>query len=111
VPEAHYLESWSDARAYDGTISIVQPLIAPIYQGKTAHQIFNILLNKTDRSALDTVRDYWRGKHQGADFDEFWQRSLHDGIVANTALPERTPPAARVPDASAAAPAGLEIVF
>ena len=35
VPEAHYLESWSDARAYDGTVSIVQPLIAPIYDGKT----------------------------------------------------------------------------
>ena len=38
VPEAHYLESWSDARAYDGTVSMVQPLIAPIYGGKTAHR-------------------------------------------------------------------------
>ena len=46
VPEAHYLESWSDARAYDGTAVIVQPLIAPLYGGKTAHEVMNVLLNQ-----------------------------------------------------------------
>src|SRR5262249_58086980 len=39
VPEAHFLESWSDARGYDGTVSIVQPLIAPLYGGKSAHDL------------------------------------------------------------------------
>ena len=34
INKAHYLESWSDARAYDGTISIIQPMIAPMYGGK-----------------------------------------------------------------------------
>ena len=34
IPETHYLESWSDARAYDGTVTIIQPLIAPLYDGQ-----------------------------------------------------------------------------
>ncbi len=116
VPAAHYLESWSDARAYDGTASIVQPLIAPIYSGKTPHEVMNVLLNRGDESALDTVRDYWRTQHKGADFDDFWRTSLHDGMVQGSAFPEKAPPAAKVPDAAAAAGAAftaadLEIVF
>ncbi len=111
VPEAHYLESWSDARAYDGTVSLVQPLIAPIYAGKTPHEILNILNNQADRSAHDTVRDYWQAQHKNKDFDDFWQISLHDGVVGGTAFAETTPPAAKVPDAPANAANGLEIVF
>src|SRR6266705_2757851 len=42
IPEAHYLESWSDARTYDGTVTIVQPLIAPLYEGKTAHEVLSL---------------------------------------------------------------------
>jgi len=111
VPEAHYLESWSDARAYDGTVSLVQPLIAPIYGGKTPHEILNVLNNHTDASAHDTVRDYWQSQHKGKDFDDFWQISLHDGVVENTALAAITPPAANVPEASPSGSAGLEVVF
>jgi MoCo/4Fe-4S cofactor protein with predicted Tat translocation signal len=111
VPEAHYLESWSDARAYDGTVSLVQPLIAPIYEGKTPHEIFNVLNSQADRSAHDTVRDYWQGQHKGKDFDDFWRISLHDGVVAGTAFAEMNPPAAKVLDTAASAAAGLEIVF
>ena len=113
IPEAHYLESWSDTRAYDGTASIVQPLIMPLYGGKSAHDVMNVLANQADQSAHDTVRAYWQTVHKGADFDDFWQISLHDGVVAGTALPEKTPPAAKMPAASAStsvAP-GLEIVF
>jgi molybdopterin-containing oxidoreductase family iron-sulfur binding subunit len=112
VPAAHYLESWSDARAYDGTATIVQPLIAPLYGGKTTHEVLNVLLNRGDKSPLETVRDYWKTQHKGADFEDFWQVSLHDGMVAGSAFPEKTPPAAKVPDAAAAPVAsGLEIVF
>ena len=110
VPAAHYLESWSDARAWDGTASIVQPLIAPIYNGKTAHEVLNVLLNHADRSAHDTVQEYWRNRHGGGDFGDFWQISLHDGVVAGTAFAERRPPAARIPPRQPAT-AGLEIVF
>lgn len=116
VPEAHYLESWSDARAYDGTASIIQPLIMPLYGGKTPHEVMNVLANQADQSAHDTVRAYWRAFHNGADFDDFWQVSLHDGVVAGTVFPERIPPPARkqelaIPSLGAAPQAGLEIVF
>jgi len=111
VPEAHYLESWSDARAYDGTISIVQPLIAPIYSGKTLHEVMNVLSNQADQTAHETVRGYWQSQHKSADFDDFWQITLHDGVMAGTALPERNPPEAKVPEAAQAAGGSLEIVF
>ncbi len=110
VPEAHYLESWSDARAYDGTATLVQPLIAPIYAGKSSHDILNVLNDHLDQSAHDTVRDYWESQHKGKDADDFWQTSLHDGLVAGTAFGEITPAAAKVPD-QASAVTGLEIVF
>jgi molybdopterin-containing oxidoreductase family iron-sulfur binding subunit len=111
VPETHYLESWSDTRAYDGTVSLVQPLIAPIYGAKTVHEILNVLNNRTDHSAYDTVRDYWQTQHKGKDFDDFWQTSLHDGVIQGTALPETSAPAAKVPGTTIANAAGLEVVF
>src|SRR5205814_8973483 len=48
IPEAHYLESWSDARAYDGTASIVQPLIVPLHGAKTSPEVMNVLFNRAD---------------------------------------------------------------
>src|ERR1041385_8092928 len=76
VPEAHYLESWSDARAYDGTVSIVQPLILPIYGGKTPHEVMNVLASQADRSAHDTVRDYWQA-HRSEEHTSELQSRLH----------------------------------
>jgi molybdopterin-containing oxidoreductase family iron-sulfur binding subunit len=111
IPATHYLESWSDARAYDGTAGIVQPLIAPIYGGKSAHDVMNVLSNQAGRSAHDTVRDYWQAQHKGADFDDFWQVSLHNGVIAGTGFPEKTAPPAKIPEPSGAASTGLEIVF
>jgi MoCo/4Fe-4S cofactor protein with predicted Tat translocation signal len=84
VPEAHYLESWSDARAYDGTASVIQPLIEPLYGGKSAHEIMVILAGETDMSGHEALRAYWQKQHTGADFDVFWRKSLHDGWVAGT---------------------------
>ena len=59
VPETHFLEAWSDARAYDGTISIVQPLIAPLYGGRSAHEVLAALSDRPERSAYDIVREFW----------------------------------------------------
>jgi MoCo/4Fe-4S cofactor protein with predicted Tat translocation signal len=112
VPQAHDLESWGDARAFDGTIGIVQPLIAPMYSGKTALDVVNVLNGKADRSAHDTVRDYWKTRHTAADFEDFWQVALHDGLIAGTALPEKTIQLSKtVALPTLPPPAGLEIVF
>jgi len=90
VPTTHYLESWGDARAYDGTIGIIQPLIAPLYQGcHSAYEITGLLGNDPGKSNHDAVRDYWAGQRPEKDkaFEDFWERSLHDGVIAGTALP------------------------
>ena len=64
VPEAHYLESWGDTRTIDGTVSIVQPLIEPLYGSKSAHEVLAVFSEKYDRKAYEIVREYWQG--QGA---------------------------------------------
>ena len=86
VNEAHYLEAWGDTRAYDGTVSIVQPLIAPLYNGKSAHEVVALLSGQTAASGHDVVQNYWKSKHTGADFDMWWRKSLHDGWIEGTAL-------------------------
>jgi MoCo/4Fe-4S cofactor protein with predicted Tat translocation signal len=89
VPAAHYLESWGDARAYDGTIGIIQPLIAPLYDGHTSSEVAATLTGDSGKSAHDLVKEYWQSQRPEKDkaFEEFWERSLHDGLMANTALP------------------------
>jgi len=82
--EAHYLESWGDARAYDGTVSIVQPLIAPLYGGKSVYELTALLAGQAEATGHEVVRGYWQKQHLGADFDAFWRKSLHDGWIAGT---------------------------
>ena len=86
VNEAHYLEAWGDARAYDGTVSIVQPLIAPLYDGKSAYELVAMLSGQPQTSGHDIVQAYWKTQHAGADFDTFWRKSLHDGWIEGTAF-------------------------
>ncbi len=88
VAEAHGLESWSDARAEDGTVTILQPLIAPLFSGKTPHELLGAFSAEPEKSAHDIVRDHWRGKLPG-DFEAAWQKSLHDGLVEGSAFPSR----------------------
>src|SRR5262249_4953725 len=92
VPESHYLESWGDARAYAVTASIIQPLIQPLYNSKSPHELLAALLDEGGKSGHDIVRDYWRAQPQfgaGA-FDQTWKQSLHDGVIANSAPPPKT---------------------
>ena len=70
VPEAHYLESWGDTRSYDGTVTVIQPLIEPLYDGRTAHELLAVFSEQYDRKPYEIVRQYWqqtggRGSQQG----------------------------------------------
>jgi molybdopterin-containing oxidoreductase family iron-sulfur binding subunit len=89
VNEAHYLESWSDARAHDGTASIIQPMMLPLYDGKTAHEILAIFTDQPGTSGYDLLQAYWRSQHTADDFDKWWRRSLHDGYISGSAFPAR----------------------
>jgi len=127
IPEAHFLESWSDARAYDGTVTILQPLIAPLYGGKTTHEMLASLTNQPDQSSYEIVRGYWQQHQPGAPssgsksvvpqgsaaFEQFWRKSLHDGVVAGTALPAKSVALAGRPTLPSHSPAkpGLDVVF
>ena len=124
IPATHSLEAWSDARAFDGAVTILQPLIAPLYAGcKSAHEVLAAFTSKPERSGYDIVRDYWKAQGVlGAD-EKAWQRALHDGVLAapKAAAPTSTSPnpglstpalAPLTPAAAAAQPAqGFEIVF
>jgi MoCo/4Fe-4S cofactor protein with predicted Tat translocation signal len=120
IPETHYLEAWSDARSYDGTVTIVQPLIEPLYQNKSAHELLAVFTPQYDRKPYDIIRDYWQGQGQAAgagsrrqaagagtgtggsqptpvpsaspsgDFETWWRKCVHDGFVPGTALPPKS---------------------
>jgi MoCo/4Fe-4S cofactor protein with predicted Tat translocation signal len=130
IPESHFLEDFSDVRAYDGTVTIVQPLIAPLYDAcKSAHQLIAALGGKSAQDAHSTVKGFWENEYKTRSgkfgpltdpdgkpfpsFDKFWRRALHDGYVAGTALPALTiTPSAAAPAASARAGAdAVEITF
>ncbi len=86
VPEAHYLEAWGDGRAYDGTVSIQQPLIEPLYGGKSQLEMLALLGGQPDAKGMDLVQSTWKGEGLT---DAAWRKALHDGFIADSALPAR----------------------
>ena len=89
IPQAHYLESWGDVRAFDGTVSIIQPLIAPLYEGKTAHELLAVFLGQPGRAPHSVVHDYWKGQKPAPNFEAAWESWLNEGVIAGTALPAK----------------------
>jgi molybdopterin-containing oxidoreductase family iron-sulfur binding subunit len=83
IPLSHPLESWSDLRAPDGTASIVQPLLQPLYASRTAHELIAAMTGRPDASPYDLVRETWRPMGD-TDFDTWWRKSLHDGVIAQS---------------------------
>jgi MoCo/4Fe-4S cofactor protein with predicted Tat translocation signal len=135
IPETHYLETWSDARAADGTVSICQPLIEPLYDCRSAHEMVGALGGGEAKKPFDIVRAFWQeayGAGPGAfgpltspdgqafaSFEKFWRRALHDGYVAGSAFAPKPVTfnaaglagASAVSASTASASSGLELTF
>ena len=112
IPAAHALEYWSDARSYDGTVSIVQPLIDPLYGGHTAHEVFQALLNDPLKSSYEAVRDTWRPAIKG-DFELGWRKALHAGWIEDTKFETngKAAPAAQINVPTPSPKESIEIIF
>ncbi|HTJ29612.1 MAG TPA: TAT-variant-translocated molybdopterin oxidoreductase, partial [Acidobacteriaceae bacterium] len=87
LPAAHYLESWSDARAYDGSVSIVQPLIEPLYGGHTAHDFLQAMLDDPTASAYTAVQQTWASVTGKGDASLNWRKALHAGWLDGAPAP------------------------
>jgi molybdopterin-containing oxidoreductase family iron-sulfur binding subunit len=126
IPRAHYLESWGDARAVGGTLSVVQPLILPLFGGRTAIELLGLMVGGMDRPGYDIVRETWGPILGAGEFDSKWNRVLHDGLLSGSELPEVVPNLTKEPvadlgrliggGAASSQPAeagsgGLEVVF
>ena len=102
VPMAHAWETWGDARAYDGTATILQPQALPLYQGTSMHRMLALFTGSTPASTLDIVQATWKSR-LGADFAQGWHDALANGVVPNTASPKinvsLSPNGAQVPPA------------
>ncbi|MGA2813352.1 MAG: TAT-variant-translocated molybdopterin oxidoreductase [Candidatus Acidiferrum sp.] len=87
VPESHFLETWGDARAFDGTLSVVQPLIAPLYSTHSAREVLAAFGDKPGVSDYDAMRERLKAANSAVDFEKFWRKTLNDGLVLNSAFP------------------------
>ncbi|MFZ4506912.1 MAG: TAT-variant-translocated molybdopterin oxidoreductase [Fimbriimonas sp.] len=111
LPGTHTLEAWGDGRAFDGTASIIQPIIAPIYGGRSEIEILAALLGKP-LNGYDLVRATWQASGQLAgDFEKKWREAVHDGTIPNTRFNSVTLPARAVVTTPKPAVTGMEIGF
>jgi MoCo/4Fe-4S cofactor protein with predicted Tat translocation signal len=96
VPKAHYLETWADARAWDGTLTIAQPLVQPLYGGLSVPE-FLLLAFPVFGDGVRTGNDAVRGTIEGTWAPNAWRQAVHDGFVAGTQFPAATPAAGARP--------------
>lgn len=89
LPELHYLESWGDARAFDGTVSLTQPLIAPLYGGKSRVELLSALVDEAELTAFEMLQAHcktaWNLDDAATKFENKWRAVLSMGIVDDTA--------------------------
>ncbi len=87
LPQAHPLEAWGDGRAWDGTLTLQQPLIEPLYGGRSPIELVAALLDPVPARGWEIVRDTVRAVAPAVDFEVYWRRCLHNGLVAGTTAP------------------------
>src|SRR5262249_2777137 len=74
-------ESWGDVRTWDGTVTVAQPLVAPLYGGLSVIELLSLLLGE-EKGGEELVRQ----THKDLGFEAAWKQSVHDGFVPGTAL-------------------------
>jgi MoCo/4Fe-4S cofactor protein with predicted Tat translocation signal len=115
VAESHYLETWGDARAFDGTLSVIQPLIAPLYHTHSAREVLAAFGDKPGLSDYDALRDRLKASNSSADFEKFWRKTLNDGLVAGSVFAPLNAAlkfaAATLPAAKSAPTGEIEFIF
>ena len=81
IPESHYLEAWGDILAIDGTPSLIQPVIEPLYSSTASVQeVISLFIDQTSQKSYDIVHDYWQ-RHLATDVPAAWEHSLNKGVV------------------------------
>ncbi len=85
LPASHFLETWSDLRAFDGTASVIQPLIRPRFSTRSVAQVLDLLTLPTGRDGYDLVRETWRDRLGAGDFETHWAAALNRGVLEDTA--------------------------
>ncbi len=119
VPATHEFEAWSDARAFDGTVTIQQPQVRRLYDGHSAQELLALLQGNTLPQDYALLRAFWQGRAQQqgtADFEHFWHESLRAGVVENTAAPPiaatpRPNPSVNPSIPAAGQSAGIDVLF
>jgi molybdopterin-containing oxidoreductase family iron-sulfur binding subunit len=89
LPEAHYLEAWGDGVAPNGLASVQQPMIQPLYGGKSAIELVAMMTGAASAKGYDLVRGYWLEQLGGK--ENAWRETLHQGFVAGSAAAEVKP--------------------
>ncbi len=89
VPAAHALESWGDAAAHDGTLSLVQPLVKPLHGGRTAASVLALFAGTDHPDPLHLLRRCWAQRLPAADFEARWDEALRVGLFAGSAAPRK----------------------
>jgi molybdopterin-containing oxidoreductase family iron-sulfur binding subunit len=112
MPQTHELEAWSDLRSSDGTASLVQPLIRPLFRSWTDHELLALLTGRNDALPYDLVREIWQPQG-GRDFEGWWTRALHDGVIVGSVPAIAAVGQPRLPDIAAAVPpsTGMTLVL
>jgi len=113
LPLSHAYEQWGDALAHDGTASLQQPAIAPLYDTRSTSELLALLADDPQRDGRGLVRRQWQRRTRlgAAAFEGFWQESVRSGVIANSAFPALALPAARVAPLPASAPPPLVARF
>ncbi len=119
IPEAHYLECWGDSRSLDGTLTLQQPLIEPLYGGKSAGEVASVFTAAGERSSEELLKANWQAQYgdqygdQPGEDDKAWRRALHDGYVTDSQAAAKSvavdPAAVSQASANTAAVEGIEL--